>query len=90
MEPSTASAGGVPQVTLLWVCQGRVTTLDLTCIGAMCMCVRRATSSLQALLASPNPDDPLVVGPVSDMWKTNPKQAKTLAQQWTKQYAMGK
>ena len=56
----------------------------------MFMCVRVRPSSLQALLASPNPDDPLVVGPVSDMWKTNPKQAKTLAQQWTKQYAMGK
>lgn len=42
--------------------------------------------SIQLLLSSPNPDDPLDNN-VANVWKTNLVQAKKTAAEWTKKYA---
>lgn len=42
--------------------------------------------SVQSLLSSPNPDDPLVPE-IAKMWRQNKKTALKLATQWTKEYA---
>jgi ubiquitin-conjugating enzyme E2 N len=47
---------------------------------------RQVCLSIQALLASPNPDDPLD-NKVATQWKNNNEQAKKTAKEWTKKYA---
>eukprot|EP00455_Lapot_gusevi_P021405 TRINITY_DN2247_c0_g4_i2.p1 TRINITY_DN2247_c0_g4~~TRINITY_DN2247_c0_g4_i2.p1 ORF type:complete len:175 (-),score=66.90 TRINITY_DN2247_c0_g4_i2:165-629(-) len=50
--------------------------------------IRTVCLSLQALLASPNPDDPLA-NDVAEIWKTNERRAIETAREWTQKYAMG-
>jgi ubiquitin-conjugating enzyme E2 N len=42
--------------------------------------------SIQGLLSSPNPDDPLDNN-VAEHWKTNENEALCVAKDWTKTYA---
>merc|ERR1712159_248449 len=47
--------------------------------------IRTVLLSIQALLSSPNPDDPLN-NAVADEWKSNEEQAINNAKLWTKKY----
>lgn len=49
--------------------------------------IRTVLLSIQALLSSPEPDDPLDTG-VADHFKSNPKEAQAIAKQWNSKYAM--
>nr|CAH7745157.1 unnamed protein product [Callosobruchus chinensis] len=49
--------------------------------------VRTVLLSIQALLSSPNPDDPLA-NDVANMWKTREQEAVLKAKEWTRLYAM--
>ena len=48
--------------------------------------VRTVCLSIQGLLASPNPDDPLA-NDVADAWKKNESNAIKTAKEWTNKYA---
>lgn len=48
--------------------------------------IRTILLSIQALLAAPNPDDPLA-NDVAQHWKEDEKGAIEKARQWTEQYA---
>lgn len=48
--------------------------------------IRTVLLSIQALLGSPNPDDPLA-NDVAKMWKTNEVEAIMKAKEWTREYA---
>lgn len=48
--------------------------------------IRTVLLSIQALLCSPNLDDPLA-NDVANIWRTNEENAKRTAQEWTKAYA---
>jgi len=48
--------------------------------------IRTVLLSIQALLSSPNPDDPLA-NDVADHWKKNEKEAINVAREWTTKYA---
>eukprot|EP00919_Chromeraceae_sp_WS-2016_P001830 GHVR01004415.1.p1 GENE.GHVR01004415.1~~GHVR01004415.1.p1 ORF type:complete len:149 (+),score=35.29 GHVR01004415.1:60-506(+) len=48
--------------------------------------IRTVLLSIQALLSSPEPDDPLDTA-VADHFKNNPQQANDMAKQWNKMYA---
>lgn len=48
--------------------------------------IRTILLSIQALLAAPNPDDPLA-NDVAQHWKEDEKGAIERARQWTEQYA---
>lgn len=48
--------------------------------------IRTILLSIQALLSSPNPDDPLA-NEVADEWKNNHDKAIQTAREWTAQYA---
>lgn len=48
--------------------------------------IRTLLLSIQSLLTSPNPDDPLA-NDVAEEWKKNEAQAIETAKQWTSQYA---
>lgn len=48
--------------------------------------IRTVLLSIQALLSSPNPDDPLA-NDVATEWKTNNEKALQTAREWTKLYA---
>ena len=41
---------------------------------------------MQALLSSPNPDDPLD-NEIAEVWKNNPAKAQQTAKEWTSLYA---
>ena len=43
--------------------------------------------SIQLLMSSPNPDDPLA-NDVAEHWKRNEQEAMATARQWTRKYAM--
>ncbi|CAH0556714.1 unnamed protein product [Brassicogethes aeneus] len=49
--------------------------------------VRTVLLSIQALLSSPNPDDPLA-NDVANLWKSREQEAVLLAKEWTRIYAM--
>ena len=49
--------------------------------------IRTLLISLQLLLSTPNPDDPLNTK-VAEHWKNNEEEAIQLAKEWTKKYAM--
>lgn len=49
--------------------------------------IRTVLLSIQALLSSPNPDDPLA-NDVAFMWNTRTPEAIMKAQDWTRMYAM--
>ncbi|KAJ8940054.1 hypothetical protein NQ314_010886 [Rhamnusium bicolor] len=49
--------------------------------------VRTVLLSIQALLSSPNPDDPLA-NDVANMWKSREQDAVLKAKEWTRLYAM--
>jgi len=49
--------------------------------------MRTVLLSIQALLSSPNPDDPLA-NDVANMWKTNEAKAILTAGEWTRQFAV--
>ncbi|KAF7283477.1 ubiquitin-conjugating enzyme E2 N-like [Rhynchophorus ferrugineus] len=49
--------------------------------------VRTVLLSIQALLSSPNPDDPLA-NDVANMWKTREQEAVLKAKEWTRLFAM--
>jgi len=49
--------------------------------------IRTVLLSIQALLGSPNPDDPLAAD-VAKSWKEDKEKAMETAKQWTLQYAM--
>lgn len=49
--------------------------------------MRTVLLSIQALLSSPNPDDPLA-NDVANMWKTNETQAILMAGEWTRRFAV--
>eukprot|EP01121_Diplochlamys_sp_Union-15-3_P022507 TRINITY_DN9609_c0_g1_i1.p1 TRINITY_DN9609_c0_g1~~TRINITY_DN9609_c0_g1_i1.p1 ORF type:complete len:154 (-),score=24.67 TRINITY_DN9609_c0_g1_i1:93-554(-) len=49
--------------------------------------IRAVLLSIQSLLSSPNPDDPLA-NDVAELWKTNEPLAIQTARQWTKMHAM--
>lgn len=51
--------------------------------------IRAVCLSIQALLASPNPDDPLA-NDVAELWKKDEKKAIANAQEWTRKYAQAK
>ena len=51
--------------------------------------IRTLLLSIQALLASPNPDDPLA-NDVAEEWKKNENSAIQTAKDWTKKYAVSK
>ena len=51
--------------------------------------IRTVLISIQALLSSPNPDDPLA-NDVADHWKKDLKGAHKIATEWTFRYANGK
>lgn len=48
--------------------------------------IRTILLSIQALLADPNPDDPLNEH-VAKQWKENKTEAQQTAREWTRQYA---
>ncbi len=48
--------------------------------------IRHVLLSIQALMSTPNPDDPLA-NDIAEIWKTDIKKAHELANQWTKTYA---
>lgn len=48
--------------------------------------IRSVLLSIQALLSSPNPEDPLDQS-VATHWKTNKKDAENVAKEWTKIHA---
>lgn len=48
--------------------------------------IRTVLLSVQALLAAPNPDDPLA-NDVAEAWKRDPVAAARTAQEWTRLYA---
>lgn len=48
--------------------------------------IRTVLLSVQALLSSPNPDDPLA-NDVAQHWKENENAAIQTAQEWTRKYA---
>lgn len=48
--------------------------------------IRTILLSIQALLSSPNPDDPLA-NDVAEEWKNNNAHAIATAKEWTKKYA---
>lgn len=48
--------------------------------------VRTVMISIQALMSSPNPDDPLA-NDVADHWKEDEVDAKKTAEEWTSKYA---
>ena len=48
--------------------------------------IRTVLLSVQALLSSPNPDDPLA-NDVADHWKRNENEAIAEAQRWTREHA---
>ncbi len=48
--------------------------------------IRTVLLSMQALLFSPNPDDPLA-NDVAEHWKKNEKEAIETARMWTMQHA---
>merc|ERR1712010_335870 len=50
--------------------------------------IRTVLLSIQALLSSPNPDDPLA-NDVAELWKVNEAEAIRNAKDWTRLYAMG-
>ncbi|GJQ70602.1 hypothetical protein Trydic_g22996 [Trypoxylus dichotomus] len=50
--------------------------------------IRTVLLSIQALLGSPNPDDPLA-NDVANMWKNNETEAILKAKEWTQIYAIG-
>eukprot|EP00455_Lapot_gusevi_P021402 TRINITY_DN2247_c0_g3_i1.p1 TRINITY_DN2247_c0_g3~~TRINITY_DN2247_c0_g3_i1.p1 ORF type:complete len:177 (-),score=72.82 TRINITY_DN2247_c0_g3_i1:370-825(-) len=50
--------------------------------------IRTLCLSLQILLSSPNPDDPLA-NDVAEIWKSNERRALETARQWTQKYATG-
>ena len=49
--------------------------------------IRTVLLSIQALMSSPNPDDPLD-NTVAEMWTTDEDKALKTAAEWTKKYAM--
>lgn len=49
--------------------------------------VSKVLLSIQALLAAPNPDDPLA-NDVAEHWKKNEPEALNTARRWTAQYAV--
>lgn len=49
--------------------------------------ISKVLLSIQILMSSPNPDDPLA-NDVAEHWKTNEAAAISTAQQWTRRYAM--
>ncbi|ODV62427.1 E2 ubiquitin-conjugating protein UBC13 [Ascoidea rubescens DSM 1968] len=51
--------------------------------------IRTLLLSIQALLASPNPDDPLA-NDVAEEWKKNENTAIETAKEWTRKYATEK
>ncbi|GLV41346.1 bendless [Carabus blaptoides fortunei] len=51
--------------------------------------IRTVLLSIQALLCSPNLDDPLA-NDVAKIWRSNEAKAKKTAQEWTKAYAYKK
>lgn len=51
--------------------------------------IRTILLSIQALLASPNPDDPLA-NDVADDWKKDEAKAIEVAKEWTEKYAKTK
>lgn len=51
------------------------------------MQIRTILLSVQALLSSPNPDDPLA-NDVAAIWKEDEALAKKTAKEWTEKYAM--
>lgn len=51
--------------------------------------IRTILLSIQALLASPNPDDPLA-NDVADDWKKDEQKAIEVAKEWTAKYAKAK
>ena len=48
--------------------------------------ISKVLLSIQALLSSPNPDDPLDNN-IADAWKSNENEAIAEAKRWTRQYA---
>lgn len=48
--------------------------------------IRTVLLSIQALLSSPNPDDPLATD-VAKHYKENEKDAQRVSKEWTEQYA---
>ncbi len=48
--------------------------------------IRHVLLSIQALMSTPNPDDPLA-NDIAEVWKTDIKKAHDLAKQWTGMYA---
>lgn len=66
--------------------QGRVCLDILKKSWTPALQIRSVLLSLQALLASPDPDDFLDVK-VGDHWKENPADAKKTAKEWTEKYA---
>lgn len=48
--------------------------------------IRHVLLSIQALMSTPNPDDPLA-NDIAEVWKTNLSKAQTIAKDWTKQFA---
>ena len=48
--------------------------------------IRTVILSIQSLLSSPNPDDPLD-NQVADVWKNNEPQAIKTAKEWTQKFA---
>jgi len=49
--------------------------------------IRTVLLSIQALLSSPNPDDPLA-NDVAEHWKRDERSAIETAREWTRRYAM--
>jgi len=50
--------------------------------------IRTVLLSIQALLSSPNPDDPLATD-VAKHYKENEKDAQKVSREWTEKYASG-
>ena len=50
------------------------------------LCIQTVLTSIQALLSTPNPDDPLA-NDVAEHWKKDEKDAKRTAKEWTEIHA---
>lgn len=77
------------------LCVGRVATVSLTCerVRRLWRCrwspalqIRHVLLSIQALMSTPNPDDPLA-NDIAEVWKTDLPRALALAREWTGKYA---